>query len=92
AHAHGARAARAMALVRAAAGGPPPPASLEAELARGAAARFPLTGADLVAAGMRPGPALGDALETAKRRWIASNFSLDKAALLGEVLDKGHDR
>lgn len=91
AHETGARAARAMALIRAAAGGAAPPADLEAEVARGAAAEFPLTGADLVAAGLRPGPALGAALEAARRRWIESDFSLDKAALLGEVPDKGHD-
>lgn len=90
AHLHGPRAARAMALVRAAAGGPPPPAGLEGEIARGAAAEFPLTGADLVAAGMRPGPGVGAALEAARRRWIESDFSLDKQALLGEALGKGH--
>lgn len=91
AHEHGPRAARAMALIPAAAGGPRPPAGLEAEIARGAAAVFPLTGADLVAAGMRPGPDVGAALEAAKKRWIESDFSLDKAALLGEVRGKGQD-
>jgi poly(A) polymerase len=89
AHDHGPRAARAMALLVAAAGGPRPPGDLEAEIARGAAASFPLTGADLVAAGLKPGPGLGAALGRARRRWIASGFSLDKSALLDEALRRG---
>ncbi len=91
AHEHGPRAARAMALLAAAAGDPDRLAGLEAEIARGAAAEFPLKGADLVAAGMQPGPQVGAALDAAKARWIASNFSLDKQALLGEALGKGHN-
>ena len=91
AHEHGARAARAMALV-AAAGGAPLPANPEAEIAHGVAAVFPLAGADLVAAGLRPGPRLGAALDAAKRRWIESGFALDKSALLGEAVSKGQAR
>ncbi len=87
---HGARAARAMALLLAAAGGPLP-ANLEAEITRGQGATFPLSGADLVAAGLKPGPEVGVALAAARRRWLESDFSLDKQALLEEALDKGHE-
>ena len=90
AHENGARAARAMALLVAARGDTAPLEGLEAEIARGAAAEFPLRGADLVAAGLPPGPEVGAALEAAKARWIASNFSLDRQALLDEAL--GEDR
>jgi poly(A) polymerase len=78
----GVEAARDAALLRAAALGVPPPAALEAELARGAAARFPVSAADLAAAGMAPGPALGAALARLKDRWIDSDFSLGAADLL----------
>ena len=49
---------------------------------------MPVRGKDLVAAGFETGPALGDVLERLKRDWIASDFTLDKAALIkraGEV-------
>lgn len=82
---HGAHAARAAALIRAAATGAPPPPDLEAELARGAGARFPLAAADLISAGMRPGPALGEALARAEAAWLASNFSLDRKTLLAQL-------
>lgn len=81
---HGAEAARDAALLRAAALGVPPPADLEAELARGAAARFPVSAADLTAAGVTPGPALGAALARLKARWIDSDFRLGRAELLAE--------
>jgi poly(A) polymerase len=87
---HGARAARAMALIVAAANGPLP-ADLGSEIARGQGATFPLAGADLVEAGLDPGPPVGAALDRAKRRWLESDFSLDKQALLDEALDKGHE-
>lgn len=47
--------------------------------------RFPLSGNDLIARGLRPGPALGAELERLERRWIESGFSLDQSALLGEL-------
>ena len=50
---------------------------LEAELARGAAAVFPLAAADL---GLT-GPALGRALERLEAAWIASDFALGPAEL-----------
>jgi poly(A) polymerase len=79
---HGADAARDAALLRAAALRVAPPAELEAEMARGAAARFPVSAADLTAAGMAPGPALGAALARLKERWIDSDFRLGRADLL----------
>jgi poly(A) polymerase len=89
AHDTGARAARAMALLQAASGDTGGLRDLEAEIARGVAAEFPLRARDLLAAGMEPGPALGAALDTAKARWIASDFRLDKPALLSAALKRG---
>ena len=86
---HGADAARAALLIRAAAKGAAPPAGLEAEIARGAEAAFPLAAADLIAAGMAPGPALGLALARAEAAWVDSGFALDRAALLARALPGG---
>ena len=47
--------------------------------------RFPISGNDLIAAGMRPGPHLGAELERLERSWIASEFRLDRAALLADI-------
>ncbi|MGJ3233143.1 MAG: CCA tRNA nucleotidyltransferase [Oceanicaulis sp.] len=44
--------------------------------------RFPLTGKDLVKAGVQPGPELGDILARLEAEWIDSAFSLRRAALL----------
>ncbi|MDO9639250.1 MAG: CCA tRNA nucleotidyltransferase [Pseudotabrizicola sp.] len=52
-----------------------------AEVARGAAAEFPLRAADLI--DRVQGPALGAALEAARQRWLASNLTLTRAQLLG---------
>jgi poly(A) polymerase len=87
AHCKGARAAQAMALLNAVSGGVTGLANLKEEIARGLAAKFPLRAADLVAAGMPPGSALGAALEAAKNRWLDSDFSLDRVTLLGDALD-----
>jgi tRNA nucleotidyltransferase/poly(A) polymerase len=46
---------------------------------------FPLRGADLVALGLAPGPEVGRALAEAERRWIASDFSLGREALLAAL-------
>ncbi|WP_417585248.1 CCA tRNA nucleotidyltransferase [Pelagibacterium sp.] len=43
---------------------------------------FPLSGADLVSKGYRPGPALGAELKRLETLWIASIFGLDREALL----------
>jgi len=58
------------------------------EIARGGAAKFPLLAADLIAAGLQPGPALGAALEAARTRWLDSDFSLDRVTLLDDALGK----
>jgi poly(A) polymerase len=92
AHCNGARAARAMALLRAAGGDAGGLANLEQEIARGAAAEFPLAAADLIAAGMRPGPALGAALAAARTRWLDSDLSLDRMKLLDGALGKARQR
>ena len=47
--------------------------------------RFPISGNDLIAAGMRPGPQLGAELERLESSWIASEFRLDRAALLADI-------
>lgn len=78
AYRHGPDAARDAALIRAAALGRPPPGDLAAETGRGAAARFPVRAADLAL----EGPALGAALRRLEAAWIASDFSLDRRALL----------
>jgi poly(A) polymerase len=48
-------------------------------------ARFPINGNDLMALGMKAGPALGAELERLERIWIESNFKLDRDALLADV-------
>jgi len=45
---------------------------------------FPVSGKDLVAAGVPPGPAVGERLKELEERWIASGFRLGREALLGE--------
>ncbi|MCJ8142050.1 CCA tRNA nucleotidyltransferase [Ancylobacter sp. A5.8] len=46
---------------------------------------FPLKAADLIAAGLTPGPALGAALKRAEDAWIEAGFPMDAAALDGIV-------
>lgn len=48
-----------------------------------AQARFPLSGADLMPA--LTGPALGAALKRLEQDWVASGFTLDRAALLARL-------
>ncbi len=81
AYRQGAAPARDAALIRAASLGTPPPDDLEAEIARGATARFPLAARDLTLRG----PALGAALRRAERDWIASGFRLARADLIAAV-------
>jgi poly(A) polymerase len=90
AHQRGARAARGAALLMAASGDTSRVAGLEDEIRRGLDAEFPLAAADLMAAGIAAGPALGRTLDAARERWLASGFSLDKAALLAQIGDLGH--
>ncbi len=44
--------------------------------------QFPLGGEHLMAAGIKPGPALGTELERLERLWIEGGFALDRDALL----------
>jgi poly(A) polymerase len=74
---HGPEAARDAALVLAAATDGSLPPNLEAELARGAAARLPIAARDLPLEGL----ALGAALRRAEAAWLASDLRLDAAAL-----------
>ncbi|MCC5962163.1 MAG: CCA tRNA nucleotidyltransferase [Rhodobacteraceae bacterium] len=76
----GADLARDVVLVRAALLDQPLPPDWQSEVARGAAARFPLRARDLP---HLHGPALGLALKEAEARWIASDFRLEKPDLLG---------
>ena len=70
-------------LARAALFGTPPPADAAAEIARGAAASFPVTAADLMPA--LTGAALGQRLRQLQARWLAGDLHLDKPDLLGPV-------
>ena len=74
---HGTDAARDSALVGAASLGTAPPARLEGEIARGAAARFPLAAAALG----REGRDLGRAMKRLEAAWLASDFGLTAAEL-----------
>lgn len=77
---HGIETGRDILLVRAALLGTPPPPGWQQDLARGAAAECPVRAADLMPA--LQGPALGARLREIEARWIASGFTLDRAALL----------
>ncbi|MCF1708176.1 CCA tRNA nucleotidyltransferase [Tabrizicola sp. J26] len=57
------------------------PANWRGEIARGAAARFPVKAADLMPE--LAGPALGARLSELEARWIGSDFRLSRADLLG---------
>lgn len=62
--------------------GVPPPANWRSEIRAGAAARFPVAAADLVAAGAVEGPEIGRRLKALEAAWIASGFAATKAELL----------
>lgn len=49
--------------------------------------KFPLSGADMAAAGFAPGPRMGEALRQLEERWIESGFRLDRDSLLAEAGD-----
>lgn len=57
-------------------------AALREQLERLDVPRFPLTGGDLIVAGLKPGPALGAELERLERTWIEGGFTLDRDALM----------
>jgi poly(A) polymerase len=73
--------ARDVILARAALLESPLPDHWQAEIARGAAAVFPVTAADLIPA--LQGPALGQRLRELEAQWLASGLTAGKAALLG---------
>ncbi|MBF9059503.1 CCA tRNA nucleotidyltransferase [Rhodobacterales bacterium HKCCSP123] len=82
AYAQGAETARDVVLLRAALFETPPDPASEAQIAKGAAASFPVKPADLMPA--LQGPALGAALKEMEARWIASGFTLTRAQLIAD--------
>ena len=52
---------------------------------------FPVAGKHLKARGMADGPDLGACLKRLEKRWVASDFTLDRAALLALLDDNTHD-
>nr|WP_269144670.1 CCA tRNA nucleotidyltransferase [Devosia faecipullorum] len=52
------------------------------DLARLPVAPLPVSGKDLMAQGMPPGPQIGEALEKLEVAWVESSFTLDRDALL----------
>lgn len=76
---HGEGIARDAILIRAASGIDLPP-DWQAQIAAGAAARFPLSAADLMP--QLQGAALGKRLAELEARWIASGFTLSREQLL----------
>ncbi len=79
-HALGARDATLALWIRGAWMGQPLPEGWEADVGRGAAARFPVAASDLMPA--LSGPALGAKLAELEARWIASGFRLSRDELL----------
>lgn len=79
AYRHGPDIARDAALIRAASGIALPP-DWKRDIAKGAAARFPLAAADLMP--RFQGAALGQRLAELEARWIASGFTLSREQLL----------
>jgi len=79
----GADMARDVVLLNAALLETPPAGDVEARLARGAAAVFPVKPADLMP--KFSGAALGARLAELETRWIASGFALGRDELLGEA-------
>jgi poly(A) polymerase len=79
AYRHGATVARDAMLIRAASGLPPAP-GWQAEIAKGAAATFPVRPADLMP--QYAGAELGRRLAEVEARWIASGFTLSREQLL----------
>jgi len=80
AYRHGADAALSIQVLRSALLEQPLPTHLKADVALGAAAEFPVTASDLME--KFQGKALGEKLSELETRWIKSDFTLDRAALL----------
>ncbi len=64
---------------------PAPWLALLAEADQWAAPRFPVTGQDAAAAGVNPGPAMGQALREVERWWVEQDFQPDRKALLDRL-------
>lgn len=60
-------------------------AEVARDLGRLPVAPLPVSGADLEARGMKPGPDMGAALAVMERAWVESGFLLDKEALLARL-------
>ena len=58
------------------------PENWRAEIARGGVATFPVTPADVIASGVAPGPKLGRELARLKEKWLRSDLTLDRNALM----------
>ena len=59
----------------------PLPESWQADLARGAESQFPVSAVDLMPE--YRGPKLGEKLKQLEARWLASDLTLTREALLG---------
>jgi poly(A) polymerase len=46
---------------------------------------LPVSGKDLIAAGLAPGPAMGEALRRLEDWWVASDFKPDRDALMARL-------
>ena len=51
---------------------------------------LPISGADALALGLKPGPQVGALLEAVERWWIAGDFSADRTACLAELKRLAH--
>lgn len=60
-------------------------AEMARDLGRLPVAPLPVSGKDLMAQGMQPGPQLGAALQALEKQWVESGFTLDPEGLLGAV-------
>ncbi len=47
--------------------------------------QFPLSGADVLAAGVEPGPRVGKVLRTIEDEWVAANFTADRAKRIARI-------
>ncbi len=52
---------------------------------------LPVSGADALALGLKPGPKVGALLDAVERWWIEGDFSADRAACLAELKRRVHD-
>lgn len=60
-------------------------AEVARDIGRLPVAPLPISGGDLRAHGVEPGPAMGEALRALERVWVESGFTLDREALLARL-------